>query len=326
MSALLRWRQSWGSAGGAPVLLYGEGWTEGWALAPDEFATTGRVTLTADLVYGQVFDIGSGALDMTGHAVFPITTTITAQMENVLGLDPPPFAMTGRATLTADLDFEEPYFIDPPLELHGSGHVTLAGTVTPLVLKSIGSGVLPARGRTAFGVVSFGYLSGVVKPLFGLTLTTTGRSTVTGSISSTTVKIMGAGSMGMSGRSTIAQSGFSVEAPPPYTHPLGSGMLPLIGDVVPIGDVVATDFPATDLGSLTLDVVAHATLATSRLFSGGVVSLPAASLALHGKTQLWSAFSYPGTMEFPEGEAVAVYEGTDMQEAHADLEGDDIVV
>jgi hypothetical protein len=39
-----------------------------------------------------------------------------------------------------------------------------------------------------------------------------------------------------------------------------------------------------------------------------------------------SAFSYPGVPEPTASEAVAVYEGIEMQEVYADLEDNDVVV
>jgi hypothetical protein len=231
----------------------------------------------------------------------------------------------GATTISGTFDFEEPFFVDPPLVLNQSGHATLSATVINMINKSVGTGTLTSRGRVGFATASFGYQVAVIKQLFSVTLAQGGRTTLSGSIGSTSVKSIGSGSMAMGGRSTIGQSGFQIQAPAPYTHPLGSLSLALIGDAQPSGDPISTFFPPHDMGSASMSMSGTVTVSTSRLFAGGLLEFPYVYLYPSAKTSITSRFSYPGET-YPDTEAVAVYEGVELQEVYADLEGDDVVV
>jgi hypothetical protein len=325
MSALLKWRQTWYTPGAISYMVWGEGWTEAWSLDAGDLVSTGHVAFTADLVYGITFDIGSGTMDMVGHEP-PSVQGLSYPTEFVPSISGTLDAF-GRTTIAGELDFDEPFFVDPPLDVYPTGHMATTGTLVMLLNKSIGSGSISnMSGHVAFATTSLSYQTAIVKQLFSLSLTTTGRSVVSGTVESTTVKAIGTGSMGMGGRSTIGQSGFQVEAPPPYTHPLGDAVMPLIGGVVATGDPTWQDWPAHDLGSADLVMAGHTSIAADRLFSGGLFVLPDLSLMMSGKTVIRSSFSYPGAIEPPSMEAVAVYEGLEMQEMLADLETEDTVV
>jgi hypothetical protein len=324
MTALLKWRKAWTIEGGSTAYAdYEETWTEAWAFEAGTLDATGRSTLAGDFELGEIFDIGSGTMDTVGRGSF-----LTMSLD-YLEPDIHPVSGTlntaGRSTVTGNLDFEEPFFVDPPLELNPVGRMVPSATLLTLINKSIGTGAMSTRGRLSFATVTLSINVAVTKPLFSVSLSTTGRFTLTADPSATTIKATGAGTMDMSGRSTISQTGFQINAPAPYTHPVGSGALSLIGAVEITGDTSWTDQPPFDFGSASLGLVGHSTVSTPRLFAGGLLSLSSLSIQMRGMTGLRSAFSHPG-FDFPGTEAVAVYEGLDMQEAVIDVEGDDIVV
>lgn len=321
MAVLVRWQQTWNPAG--PGLVWLEGWTEAWPLGSVTLATTGHQGITGNTGLTVAKDIGSGTMGMVGHTT-PTTQGLSYPTEfvpSISGTVP----SVGHAGLTGGIDFEEPIFLDPPLQLVTVSHLGLTATVTYMINKSIGVGALTATAHAGAGTAVLGWQTAVIKQLFSLSIPVGGRTSLVGSIGTTSVKTMGAGSMGMSGRSTIVQSGFQIQAPAPYTYPLGSLTLSLIGDTSATGDTSWTDQPPHDMGSGDIGISGHMLPTVGRLFAGGLWEMPSLLLATMGRIAPRSGLSYPGET-YPDTEAVAVYEGLDMQESFADFEGDGVSI
>lgn len=318
MPATLKWQQIWSQPETTPLLLYLQTWTDTFPLGDVTLAATGHATVTGDLVTYSPFDLGSVTLGTTGHS-FLATAGVSYPIEDVLAIAGS-YAMVGHSSISGNLDFEEPFFVDPPLELDPVAYASVAGDFLLLISKSIGTGQIGASAKTGFAPTAITYQIGITKPLLAVSLAGSGHVIISGDLVATTVKEIGSGVMAATGRSTVAQTGFTIDAPEPFTHPIGTGLFPLVAASTLAGDVLVDLTPPHDIGAATMSVSGHSALSVLSLFAGGPYPLLSVSLGMAGKTMLSMGISYPGAEEVST-EIFAIYEGVEMQEASATLEG-----
>jgi len=317
MSSLIRWQQTWRQPASTPLYVDLEGWADSFQLGAVTLAATGHSSIAGNLTTFITKDIGSGVMATTGHLVttVPGLDFLIPDVPSISGN----LITTGRSTIAGNFDFEEPFFVDPPLMLNTTCHSGVSGNVGYYIEKSIGTGQLGVVGHTGFAPTTIGAFTGIVKSLFSVSTAAVGHTSITGDIASTTIKSIGSGLLQTYGRSTLSQTGFFVDAPPPYTHPIGSGLIPLIGATTVVGDVLSDTTPPFDIGQATMAMQAHQSISVERLFSGGILPLGSVSLTCRGRSTLHMSISYPG-VEYPNTEAVAIYEGNEYQEFDAALE------
>lgn len=319
MAALLRWQQTWA----ASEFVYLETWVDAFSIGSVTLDAIGHSTFVGDTVAHAPLDLVPDEFATVGRTVI-LTDGISYQQEDILAIAGS-LAAGGRTTIEGELDFEEPYFVDPPLILDSAGHSTLVGDVLYLVETSIGPGSEGVHAHLSFGVTTLNYQIGIVKQLFSVSLAAAGHATASGDLVSTTIKEIGSGVMEMGGRSVITQTGFAIDAPEPYTHPVGSGVMPLVGGTVVTGDVLIDTTPPHDIGAGTMAMTGKSLLSVASIFAGGPYPLLSVQLGLIGRSTLRMGISYPGG-EIVQTEIFAVYEGVEMQEASATAEGGSITV
>lgn len=316
MAAVGRWRETWnGSA------LWLEQWADSFSIGTAALTVRGLADVDGPAGGGNALtawinkSIGSGTMD--ARALGHLDATISPIVAGIYPFQASQFNVFGRTTITGNLDFEEPYYVDPPMLLPTKAMTTVSGNLTAGVNKSIGAGTMAVRARAAFpNPVTITSFVAVVKPLFNVTLNARGLVKPTGDIATTSVKSIGSGTMAIRARGALTQTGFAIAAPPPYTHALGDTTLDAVGGLTLVGDPTWIDIPAIDLGALTLGLRGLTTVSTPRLFAGGLFGIEPVTLNAVARVTVRTNISYPGEV-YPDTEAVAIYEGLDMQ---ADLE------